>query len=512
MLVLKIAFRNILRHRGKSLVVGAILFVGSLVMMIGGATVTAMDRSVKDAMVDKFLGDITIMAKSQEREDIFMQLMGENADVLPQFAAVKDHLGTLTEVETYLPYTYGLLMMLAGSDNPMGYPAICAVVGTDIKKYQEMFGNIETLEGALPPINTRGIFLSKYMRDMFYMFNQDVYYPINTAFKTEHLHSNLIDSRPEDLTIKNEIILMGYSSKNSTVDVSIPILGVFKYRSLNTFWREVSILDIDSYRQCMNYTLKNEADTVSKAEAKLIALDAGDLESLFSGEGLIEQVTSGETFDVEAFFEKKSQTPEKRDFDQGAYELISVRLKPEYKKNLPQVLEQLNRFFEQEKLGVKAIPWENAAGAIAQMVGGIRVGLYAVVFLVFIVAIVIIMNTLSMSVLERAAELGMMRAIGAKKRMLSGMIIGETFALNVVFGGLGIALGIPLTWFLSYLQLPVKNEFLQLITGGPVYYPVLAFGDILMGVVMLGFVTVASVIYPVWVSRKVGPLDAISRD
>lgn len=511
MLILKIAFRNILRHRGKSLVVGIILFIGSLVMIIGSATINTMNKSVKDAMVNKFLGDITILAKSQEREDVFMQLMGENADVLPQFNKVKEYLNGVEEIDAYLPYTYGLLLMLAGSDNPMGYPAICGVIGTDIKKYQEMFGNIKTLEGELPPLNTQGIFLSKYMRDMFYMFNQDVYYPTNTAFKTEYLQSNLRDSKAKDLTIKNEIILMGYSSKNSTVDVSIPILGVFEYRSLNTFWREISILDIDSYRQCMNYTLETEEKNLSKAEAKLIALDRSDIESLFSSEGMIEEITSTETFDVKSFFKKTSKNETKRDFNQGAFELISVRLKPEYKRNLSEIINKLNLAFDQNQLEVKAVSWEDTAGAIAKMIGGMRIGLYSVVMLIFVVAIIIIMNTLSMSVLERASELGMMRAIGAKKTTLSWMIIGETFFLNAIFGGLGILSGIPLILFLSFLQIPVKNEFLQIITGGAIYFPSLSLTDILVGIAMLGFVTVASVIYPVWVSQKVGPLDAVAR-
>ena len=516
MLFLKIAFRNILRHKGKSLVVGTILFIGSLVMMIGGGTITTMDRSVQNAMVDNFFGDLTLMAKSQEREDVFMQLMGENADVLPQFAAAKKHLAAMEEVEAYLPYTYGLLMMLAGSDNPLGYPAICAVIGTDIKQYQNMYSNIETLEGNIPAENTSGIFLSKFMRDMFYMFNQDLYYPIDTPFSTEHLYSNLSGSQQSDLNLKHEIILMGYSSKNSTMDVSVPIRGVFKYRRLNTFWREVSLLDLDSYRQCMNYTLESGEEKVSGAEAKLIALDGADLENLFSQGGLIEGIAAGNSLEVEKLFDKKFSEREKekrpRNFDEGAFEFISVRLKPAYKKSRPAIIEKLNQAFEQQALGIKAVSWENTAGAIAQMVGGIRIGLYVAVFMVFVVAIIIIMNTLSMSVLERAAELGMMRAIGAREGFVSWMILGETFILNAFFGGLGILGGIPLTWLLSGLELPVRNEFLQLITGGPTYSPLVSGRDVLMGLAMLVLVTLASVIYPLWISKKVGPLDAVTRE
>ena len=514
MLILKIAFRNILRHRGKSLVVGVILFIGSLVMMIGGATITTMDKSVKNAMINKFFGDFTIMAKTQEKEDIFMQMMGQNADVLPQYNEVKEYLENKNEVEDYLPFAYGLMVMLAGSDNPLGYPAICAVIGVDINKYEKMFGNIKTLEGKIPPVNTKGMFLSKQMRDMFYMFNQDVYYPVNTPFKTKHLYSNLTESQESDLNIKNEIILMGYSSKNSTLDVSIPILGVFDYKTLGVFWKEVSLLDIDSYRQCMNYTLQNQEDEVSQEEARFIALEEAEIENLFSSENMIDEAIRQKKTGLEVFFENPSKNKHEleRNFEKGIFEFVSVRLKPEHKSEIIKIINDFNRELDEKEIAAKAVSWEEVAGAIAKIVDGTRIGLYGMVFVVFIVAIVIIMNTLSMSVLERSSELAMMRTVGAPKKFISWMILSETFSLSAFFGGLGIIFGIPFTFLLAYLKIPVKNELLQMISGGPFYNPLLSVQDVLMGIVMLGFVTITSAIYPIYVSRKINLLDAIARD
>ena len=53
-------------------------------------------------------------------------------------------------------------------------------------------------------------------------------------------------------------------------------------------------------------------------------------------------------------------------------------------------------------------------------------------------AIIIIVNTLSMAAIERTSEIGMMRAVGARKGFIRLMFLGETAALSAIFGGAGI--------------------------------------------------------------------------
>ena len=62
---------------------------------------------------------------------------------------------------------------------------------------------------------------------------------------------------------------MGISEKRSTLDIRVPILGVFSYTRLHEIWREISLMDIESYRQAMNL---NSADTepLSQGEQNLL--------------------------------------------------------------------------------------------------------------------------------------------------------------------------------------------------------------------------------------------------
>lgn len=55
------------------------------------------------------------------------------------------------------------------------------------------------------------------------------------------------------------------------------------------------------------------------------------------------------------------------------------------------------------------------------------------------------MNTMLMSVLERTREIGVLRAVGWRRRRIVGMILGEALMLGLLGGLLGIALGVGLT-------------------------------------------------------------------
>ena len=45
-LILKIAWRNIWRHKGKSLVIGVILFIGAMLMSIGNGMISGMEKGM----------------------------------------------------------------------------------------------------------------------------------------------------------------------------------------------------------------------------------------------------------------------------------------------------------------------------------------------------------------------------------------------------------------------------------------------------------------------------------
>lgn len=96
----------------------------------------------------------------------------------------------------------------------------------------------------------------------------------------------------------------------------------------------------------------------------------------------------------------------------------------------------------------------DAAGrnaALTQMTEAFHVNLLAMSLLALLVAALLIYNTVSLSVLERRASFGVLRALGLRRGELGQLILAETAVLGVVASALGVAAGVWLGSFLVQL-------------------------------------------------------------
>ena len=198
------------------------------------------------------------------------------------------------------------------------------------------------------------------------------------------------------------------------------------------------------------------------------------------------------------------------DQDKGAYNLVFIKLKNG--EDPEKALKELNQVLKDNKANVKAINWKDAAGALLSFSLAFQIALVVFVFILFFIAVIIIMNTLSMAAMDRTNEIGMMRAVGAQKDFIGGMFVYETIILSAFFGGLGVFISAITANIIYALKIPMTNDFFQLVLGNETFSPVIGFGDVLLSIVVLILVTVSSVIYPVIVARKITPLDAIARE
>jgi putative ABC transport system permease protein len=108
------------------------------------------------------------------------------------------------------------------------------------------------------------------------------------------------------------------------------------------------------------------------------------------------------------------------------------------------------------------------------------------------------LNTMLMSVLERTREIGVLRALGWRRRQVVGMILKEALVLGLVGGALGILLGIGL--ILALQQIPMVGGMLE-----PRYDIIL-----LARAVAIGLAAGAvGGLYPSWRATRMRPVEAL---
>ncbi|HYZ68517.1 MAG TPA: FtsX-like permease family protein [Mycobacterium sp.] len=81
----------------------------------------------------------------------------------------------------------------------------------------------------------------------------------------------------------------------------------------------------------------------------------------------------------------------------------------------------------------------------------------AVWIIVVFVAAVALLNTLTLSVLERRREIGVLRAMGSSRRLTLGMVLVEAAAIGAVGGVLGLAFGLTDQWLYSLVSGDIMN-------------------------------------------------------
>lgn len=506
-LILKIAWRNIFRHRGKSLIIGAILFLGALLMTIGSGIIAGMDRGLELNIVNGFLGDIVIMSGKEKNDNILFKMYGESIETIANYKDLKKVLEAQDYVKESLPIGKNVAMVLNEDE---GDPGFAMVLGIHFGPYRKFFpDNFTPIEGGLLDGDDEGVLVPAKTREDLYNFLNIWLLPENGEVVEKNLSPDARENRGT-LNIKRNAVFMGMSDVNTTSDIRLPVKGIIRFRALNTIWGHFSIMDMESYRRCLGYFSAAEAGMDIPREKKaILAMDDANLDAMFGkGDFFVQDRGSSDISGISFKVKKEKRGPV--DYDAGTFNLVLVKLKKG--ESLDKSAGRLNDAFTKAGLGVRAVTWKKASGFIGSMAVIIKGALFTFVMLLFFVAVIIIVNTLSMAAIERTSEIGMMRAVGARRGFISAMFFGETAILSGFFGGLGIIVGVLVIRIIPLLRITTDNDLVQLLYGGDIFNPYLSAPDILISVVQLAMVTLITVVYPIKVANGITPLDAIARD
>ena len=87
MLIWKIAWRNLWRHKGKSFVIGLILFLGALLMTVGNGLIEGAKQGLEANMISSFTGHLIVVSENEEKDDVLFT--NKTVEVVPDYPTIK---------------------------------------------------------------------------------------------------------------------------------------------------------------------------------------------------------------------------------------------------------------------------------------------------------------------------------------------------------------------------------------------------------------------------------------
>jgi ABC-type lipoprotein release transport system permease subunit len=181
-------------------------------------------------------------------------------------------------------------------------------------------------------------------------------------------------------------------------------------------------------------------------------------------------------------------------------------------KKIKQTIAAIEAQGKEDGLTLKAIDWQQAAGLIGQFVDLTRMVLYIAILIIFVIALVIINNALVMATLERVKEIGTLRAIGAQRRFILGMLVVESIVVGLIFGGLGAVLGGLIVTIVGKVGIPAKSDVMFFFFSGPRLYPFIGTSNVIAAFIIVLLVSAFSSFYPAWIAMRVTPRQAMSEE
>ena len=133
--------------------------------------------------------------------------------------------------------------------------------------------------------------------------------------------------------------------------------------------------------------------------------------------------------------------------------------------------------------------------SVGQFTGAIASVAIPVMVIALVVGGIVIMNIMLVSVTERTREIGIRKAIGARRRDLLLQFLLESAIMGILGGGFGVALAFGCVFLIETLA-----DWVLTVT--PFY--------IFMSITISGGVGILAGMYPAWKAAKLDPILALS--
>lgn len=230
--VLKIAYRNLWKHKIKTLIIGILVALGILILVVGNSFMDSAAAGLRKAYIENFTGDIIITSSDMKNPSMFMDGVMADKDsalpIIPSEPEIEKHLEGLKAVEAYNPQIAGAIAIKHGDDQ--GFSLIFSF---DPEKYKSVFrDNIELLAGKFLGEGEEGIILSE-----------------ETINRMKEFGGNGVE-------VGDKVLLTGINNITGTKIREVTVKGIYRFKNDSPQLRIISFLDVNNMR-ILNGMLKN---------------------------------------------------------------------------------------------------------------------------------------------------------------------------------------------------------------------------------------------------------------
>ncbi|MBN2616691.1 MAG: FtsX-like permease family protein [Spirochaetales bacterium] len=485
----KIAVRNLKEHKAKTLIIGILIAVGIMVMILSNSILDSAEKGSKEVFIENYTAHLLVSKKMEKgKMSAFgyeagmanMMMGGSENPTIPEYAKVYDYLSSIPEAKAVNSQTAGLNSLIK-FDETMDNVAFTNLWGIDPESYTNMFpDNIVMMEGEFLKTGESGVILN-------YRLIEDIQEEIG-----------------KELKVGDIVTFQSLSGGMKLYEV--PLRGIFKYRNGNGSVFNMSIIDVESYRVLARMIVGTTDDIkVADEEQELLEGDF-DFDTMFSDE--IDVASTDDNFDFDSVLGDLSVREAQTKPSTGTWSFTLIMLNKI--SDMEKVKTDIETWALENDIPLEVQTWEDSAGSTGETVKQLKFIINIFIIIVAIVTVIIIMNTLVVSIMERTSEIGTMRAVGAQKGFVRRLFIAETFTISMVFGTIGIVIALIVLFIFNKIGISFGgNALLEALFAGEVLYPVTSIKTIISGYLISVLIGLVSSFYPVSIALKIDPIKAI---
>lgn len=298
---------------------------------------------------------------------------------------------------------------------------------------------------------------------------------------------------------------------------NLKVYGVFRFQGMedSDLAGVYNLVDMTTFREL--YGASTAAQRAELADIKssigLEDVNRDDAEAaLFGGGELIVEEKSATFKEPDlSFSDEAAAPPPSLDEIRGGLALHAAVLVADETKTA-ETKAALKAAIDKAGLPLRVVEWHEAVGFVGQLTLAMRGVLIFGMIVIFLVALVVVNNTVIISTMERVNEIGTLRAIGAQRPFVLWMFLLETGTIAVLAGTAGAAFGVALIEFLGVNGIPAFSRNVNFLFGGPRLYPSVGVFDAASGLVIILLVSIAATFFPARAATRVQPVEAMRAD